>query len=79
MIGMDVSMELGVTSGWKTPVNLSFPNKINTSVILNSDILQKLLCHYRQEHPNTKHHSRISQLIFSSFNLKWNKTAHLTV
>ena len=63
MICVNVGIKLGVTSGWETPVNLSFPNNMNTSVILNSDILQKLLCHYQQDHPNTKHHSHIAQLI----------------
>ena len=59
MICVDVSIKLGVTSGWKTPVNLSLPNKMNTPIILNSDILQKLLHYYQQEHPNTKHYSHI--------------------
>jgi len=42
MICVDVGVKLGVTSGWGTPVNLSFPSKMNMSVVLNNDVLRKL-------------------------------------
>jgi hypothetical protein len=55
--------EISIINGWKTPIKLCLPNKMNTSSFSVVTYYRNFCPHYQHDHPNAKYHSCISQLI----------------
>jgi hypothetical protein len=69
---MDVGIKLGITASWKTPVNLFFPNKMNTSSF-------SVVIFYRNFYVITSRNIKTPSITATFPNMKYNRTARLTM
>jgi hypothetical protein len=63
MILMEMNMKSDITSGLRTPMNLSFTKKINISAFTVLTYEGSFHPLYQQDHPHGKDHSSVFQWI----------------